>query len=311
MPRVARLKVESGSAWYHVCARVAGHKDDRPLEDMACQRTLVALLRHFAKAYFCEVAAFCVMGNHYHLVLRLDEPREVDREELEARAKVLYPRSDKQLKAWSPKQWSRLEARLFDLSELMRNLQAGFARWYNGSHERRGRFWAERFKSTLLEEGEAVLDAVLYVELNPVRAGLVERPEDWEGSSSFFRAAGTDRWLGPVTELVGQPVRKKAQVEYRYLLYHRGAVPSREGQASIPEDVLEAEARRGYEARGAYAKRLRYFADGVALGSEEFVRGLLDRLRQGGRYQRRRHPVAQPVGGLTSLREQRSHAVTF
>jgi len=308
MPRMARLKVRGDEAWYHLCARVAGRKGDYPLEDKACQRKLVDLLRHFTKAYFCDVAGFAVMGNHYHLVIRFHRPRKVDQKELERRAARLYPRSAKLLRGWSSEQWARLEARLFDLSELMRNLQAAFARWFNRTHERRGRFWAERFKSTLLEDGQAVLDAVLYVDLNAVRAGLVARPEEHEGSSCFARHEGAG-WLVKLSELVGKP--KGALREYRYLLYHRGNVPSKEGQGSIPDSVLEAEAARGYESRGAYSRRLRYFADGVALGSEGFVLGVLGGLRDSGRYIRRKNPVPQPAGTLVSLREQRSHAIAF
>jgi REP element-mobilizing transposase RayT len=311
MPRVARLKVEEGAAWYHVCARVAGHKGEYPLGKGGCSRRLVDLLRHFCKAYFCQVAGFCVMGNHYHLLLRFDEARPLERGELERRARVLYPRSRKVLEGWSDEQWARLECRLFDLSELMRNLQAAFARWYNRAHTRRGRFWAERFKSTLLEDGQAVVDCLLYVELNPVRAGLVVRPEDYEGSSCFLRHAKADRWLMGIAGLVGARRRREAMGDYRCLLYHRGSVPSKEGQAAIPDSVVEAEAARGYAASGAFSKRLRYFVDGVAVGSEGFVLEVLSRLREAGVYRRRVHPIRLAVGEVAALREQRSHAVGF
>ncbi len=311
MPRVARLKVERGAAWYHVCARVAGRKGEYPLDEGGCSRRLVELLRHFSKTYFCQVAGFCVMGNHYHLLLRFEETRSVEREELRRRARVLYPRSDKQLRGWSPEQWARLEARLFDLSELMRNLQAAFARWYNRAHTRRGRFWAERFKSTLLEDGQAVVDCLLYVELNPVRAGIVVRPEDHEGSSCLLRHAKADRWLLGLGELVGARRRREAMREYRCLLYHRGNVPTKEGQAAIPDALLEAEAARGYAASGVFSKRLRYFVDGLAVGSEGFVTEVLSRLREAGVYRRRVRPIRQAAGEVSALREQRSHAVAF
>ena len=84
---------------------------------------------------------------------------------------------------WPAKKWKRLEAWLFDVSEYMRNVQAAFARWYNRRAGRKGRFWAERFKATLLAGPEAVLECLRYVELNPLRAGLVAKPEEWEASS--------------------------------------------------------------------------------------------------------------------------------
>ncbi len=121
----------------------------------------------------------------------------------------------------------------------MRNIQAAFARWYNRNYRRRGRFWADRFKSTLLGDKAAVLDCMLYVELNPVRAGLVERPEEWTGSSIFLRETGKDEWLAPVSQFVDQRTKKKALEEFRQLLYYRGSVPTKEGQAAIPQEILE------------------------------------------------------------------------
>ncbi len=50
----------------------------------------------------------------------------------------------------------------------MGNVQSAFARWYNKTYQRRGRFWADRFKSVYLETTQAVQDCLLYVELNPV-----------------------------------------------------------------------------------------------------------------------------------------------
>lgn len=310
MPRLARLKVDESDAWYHVCARVAAKRGEYPIEETLCQQTFVRLLKHYSSIYFCDVAGFCVMGNHYHVVLRFEGPRLVESEELERRAKRLYPGSSKELKAWTSDQWKRLEERLFNLSELMRNLQAAFARWYNRTYDRRGRFWAERFKSTLLENGEAVLDCLLYIELNPVRAGLVVRPEEYTGSSCALRHAKADRWMLKLSDIVGHRDRKRAMLEYRSLLYLRGNVPSKEGQMSIPDEVLAAEAARGYEVSGVFARRLRCFTDGLAVGCEGFVREVLGQLREAGRFKRRKNPTAQ-IGVLMSVREQRGNAVGF
>ncbi|MCU0664326.1 MAG: hypothetical protein MUC50_18605 [Myxococcota bacterium] len=309
MARMARVKVAGAGAYYHLCSRVAGHKGDYPLAEKRCTRFLIEMFKRFAKVYCCAVAGFAVMGNHYHLVVRFDEPRKLSREELWSRATLLYP--DTLLKGWIKTDWERFEARIFDVSEFMRNLQAGFARWFNGAHERRGRFWAERFKSTLLENEKELLDCLLYVDLNAVRAGLVEKPEVHEGSSVFHREIGADRWMIPLTELVRLVKRGAALRDYKARLYYRGNVASKRGQVTIPAHVVRAEEAHGFAARGAYAKRLRHFVDGVVLGSEEFVRGHIDRLRKSGQYLRRKHPVTQLDGLHASLREQRSTAVAF
>jgi len=79
----------------------------------------------------------------------------------------------------------------------------------------------------------------------------------------------------------------------------------------IPEQVFREEEGRAFCRQGLYLKRLRYFTDGLAVGSEVGVREWITRLRRQGRYLRRRHPILH--GGLACLREQRSlvlHVVT-
>ncbi len=60
------------------------------------------------------------------------------------------------------------DTRGFDLSEFMRHVQSAFVRWYSKTYQRRGRFWADRFKSVHPETTQAVQDCLLHVELNPV-----------------------------------------------------------------------------------------------------------------------------------------------
>jgi hypothetical protein len=201
--------------------------------------------------------------------------------------------------------------RLLDVSEFMRSLQSTYARWYNQTFDRRGRFWADRFKSVVLEKGNAVLDCMLYVDLNPIRAGLINRPEDWVGSSYYLRDIGENKWLMPLKAIVDCRSEKKALEKYRARLYYRGYVPTKQGQMAIPAKVIEAEEARGFRSRGVYRKRLAYFVDGLAVGTEEFIRSRLVVMRETGLYQWRKNPISQLEGIHFSLREQRSTAVVF
>ena len=313
MARVARFKIESGEAWYHLHARVAGHKGEYPLARPAVMRRLIDTIEHFSRIYFCEVAAFSIPGSHYHLVTKFEAERPVSREELREKTRLMYPSkfSQDQIDLWSEEQWEHYRRRLFDVSEYMRNIQGAFARWYNHSFQRRGKFWGDRFKSVYLQDKQAVLDCMLYVELNPVRAGLVERPEEWAGSSIYLRELGKDSWLSPLREFLDQRTKMKALEEFRQLLYYRGSVPTKVGQAAIPQEILEKEIARGFKTRGMYRKRLGYFVDGLAIGSEEFLRSQIDRMREEGRYPRRKNPIPQLGGVHLSLREQRGTAVIF
>jgi hypothetical protein len=106
------------------------------------------------------------MGNHYHNIIRFDQPRALSKDELMERALALYPKSKKVIECWPEKKWKRLQERLFDVSEFMRKVQGSLATWYNRTFDRKGHFWGDRFKSVLLGGPEAVLNAALYVELN-------------------------------------------------------------------------------------------------------------------------------------------------
>ncbi|NOZ93747.1 MAG: hypothetical protein GXP47_03265 [Acidobacteria bacterium] len=313
MARLARLKLSHHDTWYHLHSRIAGHRGEYVLDDELCRRRLIGIIEHYSSIYFCQVAALCVMGNHYHLVLRFEAEREVSRKELRVRAEVMYPGKAGlvRIEAWTDEDWEHYRHRLFDVSEYMRNVQAAFARWYNRAHDRRGRFWADRFKSVILGDARAVVDCVLYVELNPVRAGVVVRPEEWKGSSVYLRELGHDGWLLPLGDLLGIEDRDEAVVRLRALLYHRGAVPTKEGQARIPQEVLEQEAARGFEAPGAFRKRLAFFVDGLMVGTEGFIREQLAVLREEEYFRRRKNPISQLGGIHRSLREQRSHAIVF
>ena len=321
MARMSRLKISGDEAWYHVHCRIAGRRGSYPLLNPLCQRRMTDLIRFLSKVYCCEIAAFCVMGNHYHLVIKFNMPQRLEKEELMRRALFLYPKSEKYLKLWPEKKWEQFNERIFDLSEYMRNLQAAFARWYNKTFERRGRFWGDRFKSVLLEDSRAVMDCMLYVDLNPVRAGLVKHPEDWQSSSIYLRMAGLDSWLISLRKLFSEE-RQSSKVnelellrEYRERLYYRGNIATQDvinkEKVLISDEIIEQEKARGFSVSGMYSKQLRYFVDGIALGGEGFIRQQIQRLREEGRYLRRKHPIGQIVEGHKTVREQRSHAVIF
>jgi len=311
MPRTARLKLEESDAWYHLCARAAAKHAEYPLADPLVRFKLLDLVQHYAAIYFCKFSALNIMGNHWHGVCHFDQPRSLSPEERMDRALALYPNSRKTLDAWPERKWLRLEKRLFNVSEFMRNVQGGFSRWYNRTYHRKGHFWGERFKSVILGGPQAVLEAVMYVELNAVRAGLVECPEDYQGCSLYLREAGKDDWLMPLGEILHDEKGTADELHARFkeLVYYRGAVITKKGQKPISEEVLKREQARGFKKRGAFAKRLRCFTDGLVLGSELYVRDHLTKLRGVGQYLRRKNPVSQLDGALFSLREQRSHFV--
>jgi putative transposase len=96
--------------------------------------------------------AYCLMCTHYHLVITTNEA---------------------------------------NLSGAMKQLNSPYAKWWNGRHSRTGHLLHDRFGSQLIEEDSYLLTACRYVVLNPVRAGMVSRPEEWPWSS-YRATAGLD-----------------------------------------------------------------------------------------------------------------------
>jgi len=229
--------------------------------------------------------------------------------QLRERAKLLYGnRYQLKTENWSDAAWEKFNRRLFDISFLMQQINGRYGTWFNRRFGRRGHFWGDRFKNPELLSLPALQECLLYIELNAVRAGLVRRPEQWKGGSARLRWQQKDQDLMPLSQIFTGIDPEKVYEVYRSRLYHRGAVPTKDGQASISQEVLERESRRGFAREGVYRQRQRFYTDGLAIGDREEVQDLLDEFRAKGRYHRRKYPISQLSGLLCSLREQRSHA---
>jgi REP element-mobilizing transposase RayT len=312
MARIARYLVEGGG-YYHVHAKVACCKGEYHLKARKVQRKLLETIKHYASAYRCDVASVCIMGNHWHAVFKFDCYEDLGDEEIFQRAKMLYPSkgSQKILRQWTPSKWKQFNKRLFNISELMRNIQMHFARWYNREFDRQGKFWGDRFKSTYLSDLKAVRDCMLYLELNPVRAGIVNKPEEYKGSSLYLRDIGKDDCLLSLSNIFGVEDKKTNLKEYKAMIYYRGAIKTKERQASIPKNVVDAEEKRGFKSRGVFAKRIRYFVDGIAIGTSEEIEKHIAKLREANKYQKRKNPICQKEYNCYTAREQRSHNLHF
>jgi len=154
-------------------------------------------LRLLQEVFAVDICAYAVMSNHYHLVLRLDRQRVQGwtDEEVIDRWAVLFSlpalvarlREGQRVSAPEQVQARALIAgwreRLGDLSWFMRTLNEHLARRANEEDGCKGRFWEGRFKSQALLDEAAVLTCMSYVDLNPVRAGVADTPEESDFTS--------------------------------------------------------------------------------------------------------------------------------
>jgi len=102
----------------------------------------------------------------------------------------------------------------------MRLLKQRFSQWFNTIHSRKGTLWEERFRSVLVEGGEALRTVSLYVDLNPVRAGIVKDPKDYRWSSYGEAVAGVRRAVEGLCAII-EDLSSFPQSEQRYLAHYR------------------------------------------------------------------------------------------
>ncbi|MFZ5570504.1 MAG: transposase [Thermodesulfobacteriota bacterium] len=198
------------------------------------------------------------------------------------------------------------------LSEFCKELKQTFSRFYNKRHQRRGFFWGERFKSLIAEKGETLINCLAYIDLNPVRAGLVERPEQYRWNSIGYHAQQKNK--GAFLSLdfglkefgvldAGERLRL-----YRKFMYEAGAIKKGEDRRvkggkkkGIGENTVEKERKKGFRITRVdrFRYRTRYFSDSGIIGSKEFVRRQYALIKELFQYEREKQP--KPISGLKGL----------
>ena len=210
--RKLRLK-NDGEGFYHVGSRCVDRTFRFDDED---KTHIVDQIRRMAAFCGMEVNTFSVMTNHFHILLHVLPERELTDDELASRIAALYGqrKAEECRVAWAAYRrdggeaaLSRLEEergallrRMGDLSNYMKELKQWISRDYNKKVGRIGTLWEDRFWSCLLEDSAETLTQVArYIDCNAVRAGIVERPEDY-------------KWCGYAEAHAGRKAAQKALV---------------------------------------------------------------------------------------------------
>jgi REP element-mobilizing transposase RayT len=245
-------------------------------------------------ADFCgvEVLTYCIMSNHFHVLVRVPCVDDVSDSELLRRFKVLYPKPTKyQVKSFADVERlllaggdaaagvrDQLLARMGDLSEFMKTLKQRFSIWYNRNHEDRfGTLWADRFKSVLVEgQGNPLQTMAAYIDLNPVRAGLVNDPKDYRFCGYAEAVAGSKVAGAGLIQVWGNSGAKSVDPA---LQAHRMLIFGKHASVLGVSDEMRRHALQVLQKEGGQLPkavvlrcRVRYFTDGAILGSSEFVR---------------------------------------
>lgn len=287
-PRSALVSL-SDTPWYHVvnrCVRRAflcGHDAHTGKTFEHRRGWIETRIRELASVFAIDVAAYAVMSNHYHVVLRVDaeRARSWSTDEVLRRWTQLFTGPQLVQRYQQPALQALMgdaerakvqemadtyRARLFDLSWYMRVLNESIARQANAEDGVKGCFWEGRFKSQALLDEQALLSAMAYVDLNPVRAGMAESLEDSAHTSMAARLA---ELRGHAFEVVGAPSPASTPAPAVPAKPHMVArrVPPANSPQLLPEQALAALAAAPLMPFDPTAR----FALAIPFGLEEYL----------------------------------------
>jgi REP element-mobilizing transposase RayT len=288
MPDPRRLLfLERSSVFYHCVSRVV---DRNYVFDVHERDVFRKILRQVEGFCGVRVVTWTILSNHFHVLVEVPPVPEValaDGEILD-RCRSLYSTGSMVaveldyedarrtggdvLEKWR----SRYLRRMWSLSEFMKTLKQKFTGWFNRKYERVGTLWESRFKSVIVEGSwQCLLKVAAYVDLNAVRAGLVKDPKDY-------------RWCGYAEAVVGDRLARRGLAvalsqekpdanwrdvgpRYRKILFGIGEGHSARAGLSR-EAVAKVWAAGGKLTLAQLLRcRIRYFTDGMAVGSTAFV----------------------------------------
>jgi REP element-mobilizing transposase RayT len=302
-------------AFYHCISRVVDRKRVFGPDEKEKFRTFMRMQENFTG---CRVIAYCFMCNHIHVLVEVP-PMPVSGlsdEELLGRLRAIYQEAEVALvaaeladarKSGVTRRVSEIHLRytyrMHDLSEFMKTLMQRFTKWFNRTHGRTGNLWEDAFKSVIVEDGVAAKSIAAYIDLNPVRAGMVKDPSAYRWSSygeaigggpkgngkrarsGLVRALRAHRGCGADASLWANDVSR----EYRLILMAGAAEKleahigrggreatrhPRKGISAVDakREVEQAEAKQGEISLSRMLQcRVRYFTDGAVIGSRSFV----------------------------------------
>jgi REP element-mobilizing transposase RayT len=309
--------------FYHCVSRVVDRRLAFEADEKEKFRMFMRMYENFTG---CRVVSYCLMGNHFHLLLEVPPRPEggLSDSELLERLSVLYNAAvvaevaKKLAEAREMGYQSQVDEihgrymrRMHDLSRFMEGLLQRFTRWFNRTHARSGNLWEDAFKSVIVEDGVAARTISAYIDLNPVRAGMVEDPAAYRWSSygeamgGGSRGNGKKARAGLVRALMAHQGCEadarlwagKVSKDYRMLLLEAGeeklaevtnAAGEREvkvvrkgiKQAVASAELAQLESGRDVALAKMLRCRVRYFTDGAVIGSRTFVNEAFVNARQ-------------------------------
>lgn len=150
------LRIQFENAWYHVMNR--GRRGEKIFQDKADFKIFIELLEELNEVFNINVASYCLMTNHYHLLLQTPNA---------------------------------------NLSRSMRHLNGVYTQKYNKRHNYDGPLFRGRYKSIVVDSDSYALELVRYIHRNPLEAGIVDdiNKYQWSTHKAYLSSAEKWKWL--------------------------------------------------------------------------------------------------------------------
>ena len=260
-----------------------------------------------------KLVTFCIMSNHWHLLVTLDtaEPnplQDAPDSILLDHLGLIYSDTELQKITWQLESFrdggfeeaatalrQKYLDRMRDIPTFVKELKQRFSRWHNRRVSRKGTVWEDRYISVQVEDDETAMRTIAaYIDLNPVRAKIAEDPKDYRWSGYGEATSGGEPARGGLTHLVKTEVGDDAetanwaqiQAIYRCWLYEEGQEGRDETGQVIrsgfsPETTeMVINRQQGALAWPVLVKlRVRHFTEGVAIGGRNFIEGVFQARR--------------------------------
>ena len=343
-------------AIYHCVSRVVGRQFLFGDVEREKFRTFMRMQENFTG---CRVLAYCILSNHFHILLEVppmpflpdSQQRGLSDSELIRRLSFIHSEASVAEEARELAEARRAGNlahvqeiherhlyRMHDLSEFMKSLLHRFSRWFNCCKNRKGHLWEERFTSVIVEDGIAARTIAVYIDLNPVRAGMVKDPAQYRWSSygeamgggakgvgqkaqaGLIRAFYAMKSLHGAQKAKGGPHEAQwAEVSGPYRRMMGLNLERKPGRAEISvarkqkqqkgrqrlggEGLMTAKANAtlldDIGRAGMLLCRVRYFTDGAVIGSRMFVNETFEAARE--RFSAKRKDGARRMKGVAAV----------
>ena len=145
MPRSARITIKKSC--YHIITR--GNQKQTVFKEPADYQKYLLLITRYKNRYHFKLFCFCLMPNHVHLIIEVDNPKH--------------------------------------LNKIMHGLDLSYTLYFNSKYEKVGHLWQDRFKSKIIEKDAYLIECIRYIEANPVRANLASSIQQYPWSSFNFK----------------------------------------------------------------------------------------------------------------------------